>query len=122
MVPPGYQSKGEGDCQYLAHYNQDYSDPVFIKKCSLRVKANSVLCVQCGKWIHGRCAGVTRLTPMFSRSPTCIKCERNIGEAAEQEEELCQEVETVQEFTYLGDSLSIGGFCDAAVTGRTRCG
>ena len=22
--------------------------------CSLRVKANSVLCLQCGKWIHGR--------------------------------------------------------------------
>ena len=21
--------------------------------CSLRVKANTVLCVQCGKWIHG---------------------------------------------------------------------
>ena len=24
--------------------------------CSLRVKANSALCLQCGKWIHGRCA------------------------------------------------------------------
>ena len=24
--------------------------------CSLRVKTNSVLCLQCGKWIHGRCA------------------------------------------------------------------
>ena len=23
--------------------------------CRLRVMANSVLCVQCGKWIHGRC-------------------------------------------------------------------
>ena len=31
--------------------------------CSLRVKANSVLCLQCGKWIHGRCVGVKRLTP-----------------------------------------------------------
>ena len=26
--------------------------------CSLRIKANSVLCVQCVKWIQGRCAGV----------------------------------------------------------------
>ena len=25
--------------------------------CNLRVKANVVLCVQCGKWIYGRCAG-----------------------------------------------------------------
>ena len=24
--------------------------------CSLRVKAKSALCLQCGKWIHGRCA------------------------------------------------------------------
>ena len=33
--------------------------------CSLRVKANSVLCVQCGKLIHGRCAGVKRVTQIF---------------------------------------------------------
>ena len=26
--------------------------------CSMRVKANSALCLQCGKWIHGRCAGM----------------------------------------------------------------
>ena len=31
--------------------------------CSLRVKANSVLCLQCGMWIHGRCAGVKMVTP-----------------------------------------------------------
>ena len=24
--------------------------------CSLRVKADSVLCIQCGRWIYGRCA------------------------------------------------------------------
>ena len=35
--------------------------------CTLRVKANSVLCVQCGKRIYCRCAGVRRLTPQFSR-------------------------------------------------------
>ena len=29
---------------------------------SLIAKANSVLCVQCGKWIHGRCARVKRVT------------------------------------------------------------
>ena len=31
--------------------------------CSLRVKANSVLCVKCVKWIHGICAGMKRVTP-----------------------------------------------------------
>ena len=26
--------------------------------CSLRVKVNSLLCLQCAKLIHGKCAGV----------------------------------------------------------------
>ena len=62
--------------------------------CSLRVKANSVLCVQCGKWIR---------IEKCQRNYTCKKCEGNIGEAVEQEGNLCDEVETVGEFTYLGD-------------------
>ena len=33
--------------------------------CRLRVKVNSVLCVQCGKWIHGGCAGVKHETTRF---------------------------------------------------------
>ena len=31
-------------------------------------------------------------------------------------------METVWEFTYLGDRVSAGGECEAAVTVRTRCG
>ena len=41
--------------------------------------------------------------------------------AVEQEEKLC-EVETVREFTYLGDRVNAGRGCEAAVTTRTRCG
>ena len=33
--------------------------------CSFTVEANSVLHVQCGKWIHGRCAGVIWVTVKF---------------------------------------------------------
>ena len=69
--------------------------------CSLRVQANSALCLHCGKWIHGRCAGVKKVTPNFSRNFTCRISEGNIEEAVEQEEKLCDEVETVSEFTYL---------------------
>ena len=39
----------------------------------------------------------------------------------EQEEKLCDEVETVREFTYLCDRVSAGGNYEAAVTVRTRC-
>ena len=33
--------------------------------CSLIVNTNSDLCLQCGKWIHGRSARVKRVTPKF---------------------------------------------------------
>ena len=62
------------------------------------------------------------LTPKFTRNFTCGRCEANIGEAVELEENLCDEVETVREFTYLGDRVSAGGGCEAAVTVRARCG
>ena len=62
------------------------------------------------------------MTPTFSRSFTCRKCVGNIVEAVEQEDKLCDEVETVREFTYHGDRVSAGGGCEVAVTARTRCG
>ena len=40
----------------------------------------------------------------------------------EQEEKLCDEVETVWKFTCLVDRVSVVGVCAAAVTARTRCG
>ena len=88
----------------------------------LRVKANSVLCVQCGKWIHGGCAGVKQETTRFYKKFSCRKCEGNFGEAVEEEENLCNDVESIREFTYLGDWVSAIGGCEAAVTARTRCG
>ena len=40
----------------------------------------------------------------------------------EQEEKLCDEVQTVREFIYHGDRVSASGGCEAVVTARTRCG
>ena len=40
----------------------------------------------------------------------------------EQKETLCDEVETVREFTYLGDWVSARGGYEAAVPARARCG
>ena len=40
----------------------------------------------------------------------------------EQEEKLYDEVETLQELTYLGNRVSAGGGCETVVTVRTRCG
>ena len=38
------------------------------EKLTLRVRTNSVLCLQCGKWIYGRCAGVKMVTPKFKKN------------------------------------------------------
>ena len=62
--------------------------------CSLRAKANSVLCVECGKWIYGRFVGVKMVTSKFLRNFACRKCEGNIGEAVMSEEKLCDEAYT----------------------------
>ena len=44
-------------------------DPCMI--CSLRVNADLVFCVQCGKWIHGRSTRVKRVTAKFSGNFLC---------------------------------------------------
>ena len=37
-----------------------------------------------------------------------------------QEDKLCDKVETVRKFNYLGDFVSAGGGCEAAVTARKK--
>ena len=87
---------------------------------SLTVKAISTLCVQCGRWIHVRCVREKRVTPKLTGNFTSRRCEGNIVETVEQEEKLCDEVETLQETTHLGDRVSAGGGCEAA-TAKIRC-
>ena len=62
-----------------------------------------------------------RVTAKISRNFASRKCEGNIGKAMEQEEKLCNEVETVRECIYLSDRVSTGGVCEAGMTTRTRC-
>ena len=40
----------------------------------------------------------------------------------EQKENLCDEVETVREFTYFCERVRADGGCETAVTSRARCG
>ena len=64
--------------------------------------ANSVLCLKCGKWIHGRCAKVKRVTPKLGRDFVCGRCKQVDDGLVEPVEELCEEVEKVRGFCYLG--------------------
>ena len=47
---------------------------------------------------------------------------KSILEGQWSREKICDEEETVKEFTYLGDRVSTGGGFEAAATARTRHG
>ena len=82
--------------------------------------ANSVLCVECGKWIHGRSAQKLSVTPRSGRDFVCGKCRKQVDGLVEPVEELYEEVETVRGFCYLGDRVNASGGCEAALTARVQ--
>ena len=89
--------------------------------CGKRVMANSVLCVKCGKWIHGRCESKEG-DPQGWGEIVCERCKKEVDGLVEPVEELCEEVETVRGFCYLGDRVNASGGCEAAVTAKARIG
>ena len=90
--------------------------------CGKRVMANSVMCTKCNEWIHGRCAKLKKVTISSARLFVCENCKNPSVGAEGSVEELCDKVETVKGFYYLGDRLNASGGCENAVTARTRIG
>ena len=82
--------------------------------------ANSVLCTKCGSWVHGKCAKIKRVTARLAMRFVCLKCKGIMEGTMDSIEKLFDEVETVNEFCYLGDRLNASGGCEAAVTARVR--
>ena len=52
----------------------------------------------------------------------CGRCKKHADGLVEPVEELCEEVETVRGFCYLGDRVNASGGCEAALTSRGRIG
>ena len=82
--------------------------------------ANSVLCTKCGNCVHGRCAKIKRVTARLAMHFVYSKCRGQMEGTVDSIEKLCDEVETVNGYSYLGDRLTAGGGCEAAVTPRVR--
>ena len=70
--------------------------------CGKGVMANSVLCVKCGKWIHGRFTKVKRVTSRLVRDFVCGRCKKQADGLVEPVEELCEELETVRGLLFGG--------------------
>ena len=60
------------------------------------------------------------VTPIFSRIFAHRKSKGNIGKAVEQRKKLCNEVDTLREFIYLGGRVSAGGGYEVIVIATIR--
>ena len=68
--------------------------------------ANSVLCTKCGNWVYGKYAKIKRATARLAMHFVCSKkgrCKGIMEGTMDSNEKLCDEVETVNGFCYLGD-------------------
>ena len=63
-----------------------------------------------------------RMTLRLGRDYVCGRCKKQADGFMDSVEELCEEVETVRRFCYLGDRVNAGSGCVAAVTARARIG
>ena len=94
--------------------------------CRKGVGRNAILCVECLRWVHKRCSGITgRLKSNVDFH--CRRCRE--GENGLFQSVLVKEVviepnvklECVPKFCYLGDTLGAGGGVDKAAGARKRC-
>ena len=70
--------------------------------------------------VSGSMVNAQRVTPKIKEN---LHAEKVKGILERQwSREKSHRVETVQEFTYLGDNVSVSAGCEAAVTLRTKCG
>ena len=77
--------------------------------CGKRIGSNAVCCRQCMKWIRGRCTKMKKVTCSSARD-FVYRRSTDVGDGTEEPVEvLCDEVETVKEFCYLGDRMNASG-------------
>ena len=69
-------------------------------KCSQRERENLVICTKCGKWVHGRCVKMNRVTSTLAKSFVCEQSADTIKEIVEPSKEISffDEVEFVKSF------------------------
>ena len=90
--------------------------------CGRGVGANSILCVNCDKWCHKRCSGLSRLSGVVNFS--CPRCSGQMQPIPSQEDSITAPdgvIAEVQQFCYLGDVLDSEGGSERAAKARVSC-
>ena len=81
-----------------------------------------MVCGKCGKWVHARNTDKKKLAVYLNKNFVCKKCISVVKNFRGPYDILCDGVETVSKFSYLGDRLNANGGCETAVTARKRIG
>ena len=66
--------------------------------------ANVVPCTKCGKWVHGKCAKMRRVSLTLAKGFVCERCAKTMKRTVEPGEEFSflDQMELVKSFCYLG--------------------
>ena len=89
--------------------------------CDKRVKANSVLCIGCEKWVHKIYGGVKCALKKLEGTFKCKRCVNGVLNRVA-EKDLNDGIERVKSYVYLEDKLNADGGCLSTVTARVRVG
>jgi len=79
---------------------------------------------RCHKWEHKKCSGIKGSMSKVMKSFICRGCLNLATTAGRTSVHIgaCVQLELVDKFCYLGDTLSVDGDADAAVEARIRTG
>jgi len=86
--------------------------------------SNSIECASCQKWVHKKCSGIKGSMYRVMKSFICRGCSNPVTSTGRTSVDIgaSANLEFVDKFCYLGDTLSVDGDADAAVEARIRIG
>ena len=94
--------------------------------CRKGVGDNSILCVECLRWVHKRCSGISGKLKSNEdfHCRRCLEGEHGLFQSVLLKEVVTEpnvKLECVPKFCYLGDTLGEGGGVEEAARARVRC-
>ena len=92
--------------------------------CGKGVGANSIKCTSCHAWIHKKCSKIKGKLKEIS-DYCCSKCKEGNPVRPDVLQQISlgdgQNLECVEKFCYLGDTIAAGGGAEVASRARVRC-
>ena len=94
--------------------------------CRKGVSDNSILCVECHRWVHKRCSGISGKlkSNVEFHCRRCLEGEHGLFQSVLLKVVVIEpnvELECVPKFCYLGDTLGAGAGVAEAARARVRC-